>query len=164
MASAPGKRQWSTTVDIAGDAAKVSVAVPILPEDSAAAPPPASGSGSAPPPDQSRPGGTQRTIAIAAGVGGIVGIGIGTFFGLKAGSTWNDAKSHCSPYPHCGPEGAKLSDDASSQATISTIGFVVGGVALAAGAVLWFTAPSSPSEGRVGMGIGPTHVSLHGRF
>jgi hypothetical protein len=166
VASSPGKRQWSTTVDVVGDAAKVSVAVPILPEDAAiAAAPAAATPSSAPQADKGDTGSTQRTLAIVAGGVGIVGIGVGTIFGLKASSTWSDAKSHCTPYPHCGPEGAKLSDDASSQATVSTVGFVVGAVGLVGGAVLWFTAPKANSDSpKVGIGIGPSSVSLDGRF
>jgi hypothetical protein len=39
-----------------------------------------------------------------------------------------------------------LTDDAKSAATVSTIAFIAGGVALAGGIVLWLTAPSSSSS------------------
>jgi hypothetical protein len=46
---------------------------------------------------------------------------------------------------------------------VATVAFIVGGVALAGGAVLWFTAHSSDeSQTQVGLGLGTFHVA--GRF
>src|SRR5258708_9446245 len=89
-------------------------------------------------PSGSNDGSTQRTIAIGAGVVGVVGIGVGAIFGLKASSSWSNAKSSCNAYPSgCGAVATSGESDARSQASLSTVGFIVGGVALAGGAVLW---------------------------
>lgn len=50
-------------------------------------------------------------------------------------------------------KGLTLTNDAKDDATVSTVAFVVGGAALATGAVLWLTAPSggvhvAPTVGR----------------
>jgi hypothetical protein len=78
-------------------------------------------------------GGAQRTIGfVVAGVG-IAGVAVGSVFGLMASSKWNTAQADNS---------SSDEQSASGLATASTIAFVAGGVAVAAGAVLWLTAPS----------------------
>ncbi len=169
-ASAPGKQPWSTTVQVGADAPNVVVEVPILADaadanananaDTAVAPaahqpdepPPKSGSSS------------QRTVAIVVGAVGVAGLGLGTFFGLKANGSLSDAKEHCLSYPSgCGPEGAELNSTASSQATVATVAFIAGGAALATGAVLWFTAGPRESHG-VALGFGPGAAFVTGSF
>ncbi len=56
--------------------------------------------------------------------------------------------------------GVDLWNDASTLGNVSTIGLIVGGVALAGGAVLWFTAPRSGSavSAQVGAGLGDIQV------
>jgi len=167
-ASAEGKRRWSTTVEVAAGPGTTKVAVPILPDESGgdgAAPQPApGGDGSAPAAsDSTGDGSTQRILAGVVGGVGVVGVVVGSVFGLKASSDWDDAKSDCNPYPDCGPEGAQLGEDASDAATISTIAFVVGGAAIAGGVILWLTAPDGDSS-EAAVGIGPGRVLVHGRF
>lgn len=125
------------------------------------APPPG-----APPPDSGK---TEKSTLAYVGLGlgavGIAGVVVGTVFGLKASSKWNDAQGFCNPdHAHCGTEGASLSKDAQSAATVSTVGFIVGGVGLAAGAVLWFAAPEKKTESGVALGVGPASVTLKGAF
>lgn len=83
--------------------------------------------------------GTQKVLALVAGGVGVVGVGVGAIFGLQAMSKHDEAAKVC-PDRCATASDAKLWDDARSAGTISTVGFVVGGVGLAAGAVLWFTA------------------------
>jgi serine/threonine-protein kinase len=118
-------------------------------------PKPASPLAAGTPADDTRLGrqrlGTQRLAAIGLGGAGLVGLGIGTFFGLKTISTWQDAKSHCQGAGEplqCDERGVELRDSAHSSGTISTIAFSAGGVALAAGAVLWLTAPQASEPKR----------------
>jgi hypothetical protein len=169
-ATAPGKQKWAKTVDVGASGARVSVEVPPLQDD------PQAGAGTTQPPVPPPPGGgvdvaagtssPQRTIAIAVGAVGVAGIAAGAFFGLKASSTWKTAKEGCTNYPNgCSPDAAESSQDAGSQATIATVGFVIGAAALAGGAVLWFTAPHAPeSETKVSFGVGPTGVVVRGGF
>ncbi len=144
---------------IGGAGAKVSIEIPPL-GDAATPPPPAAAAavtstlatGPAPPADSSTPsssGGAQRTIALVTGGAGIVGIGVGSVFGILAMSKNNSTSGHCNGSVCDAPTIAALGD-ARTDATVSTVGFVAGGVLLAAGAVLYLTAPKgSPSTGLV---------------
>jgi hypothetical protein len=73
----------------------------------------------------------------------------------------------CRADNHCTTAGAQLRSDAKSAATISTVGFVAGGVLLAGGAVLFFTAPQSKRPVSVGASFVPGAggaVRLDARF
>jgi hypothetical protein len=87
--------------------------------------------------------GTQRILALVVGGVGLVGVGAGAIFGLKAKSTWADAEERC-PEARCNTAAdLELDDDARSSAMVSTVAFAAGGAALAGGVVLWLTAPSA---------------------
>jgi hypothetical protein len=92
-------------------------------------------------------GSTQRMIGLVVGGTGVVGVVIGGVFGLVSKSTYNNAfTSECGSKPTgCSTQGAQDGQTAFSQATISTVGFIAGGVLLAGGAVLYFTAPKGGS-------------------
>lgn len=142
---APGKAPWSLTVEIGEGSSTKAVEIPALMDAPGnAQPTPATNPAT---PAAQNDGSTQRVLALVSGGVGVVGIGLGTVFGLKASSSWSDAKGECSAYPYgCTQKGLSDKDDAQSQATISTIGFIVGGVGLAGGLALWFTAGSSKKE------------------
>jgi len=155
-ASAPGMKPWSTKVEVGADAATVEVEIPKLEADGS--PEAASTTGEAQP---SKSSSAQRPIAIAVGVLGIAGLGLGTYFGLSASSTWKDAKDSCKDFPHECTD-AEKQDSATTKATISTISFIAGGAALAVGTVLWFTAGSGSTQAAIG--VGPGMISARGRF
>jgi hypothetical protein len=139
---APGRKKWSKSVDVQ-PGAQIVIELPELEKDSAGATAPV-GAASDSTPSTSKSGNTQRIAAIAVGGVGVVGLAVGSIFGLKAISNWSDVKSHCRSYPNdCDGEGMSLADSASSAATISTIAFAVGAAGIAGGAILWFTAPMS---------------------
>jgi hypothetical protein len=170
-ASAPGKQPWSAKVQVAGDAAKVSVEIPKLqaagapaqPATSAPTPVVTTTPDNSPPPSDKPSGSAQRTTGLAFGGIGVVGVGLGAFFGLQASSKWSDAKGKCTDYPYgCGAEGADLRSSAHSQATVSTVAFVAGGALLATGVVLYFTAPSNKQS--VALGFGPGSAFVQGSF
>ena len=112
---------------------------------------------------------TRRTIAFILGGAGIVGIGLGSVFGLLASSSFSSQKSDCASSTDCANHGQALADhDATvTYGTISTVGFIAGGALLAGGAVLFFTSPApprsavlvAPSVGRSSGGL-----SLKGSF
>lgn len=113
---------------------------------------------STPPPETSSGLGTQKILAIMAGGVGVVGIGLGSAFGLITISKKNDAQSAC-PNLCSSQDGVNKWSDAKDAATLSTVAFIVGGVALAGGAALWFTAPSSGgSSAQVGVGLGTVQL------
>ena len=168
-AVAPGKQPWSSKIQVGADAAKVSVEIPALqaasgnPSSSAT---PAAVTTPAPtgalPADNPNAGSAMRMTGLVFGGVGVVGIGLGSFFGLQASSKWSDAKGKCADFPYgCGAEGQDLQSSAKSAATISTVMFVAGGALLATGAVLYFTAPKRES---VALGIGPGSAFVKGSF
>lgn len=98
----------------------------------------------APPPEKPKGGGAQRTIGFVVGGVGIAAVGVGAIFGLTAMGNKSDVDSHCNG-AICDATGFAAQDDARSAATISTIGFVAGGVLLAGAVALVVTAPRSKS-------------------
>ncbi len=101
------------------------------------APPPALA-----PPSQSS-WSTRKTLAVASGGVGLVGIGLGVVFGLYASSSQSREKSDCSSSgcPNY-PQGNEDYNTAKKDATGSTIGFIAGAAFLAGGVALWLTAPT----------------------
>jgi serine/threonine-protein kinase len=176
MASAPGKRSWSTKVNVRERSDRVTVSVPILAEDptaaSAAGPVRREATDTRTDADYPMPatsgGGVQRAFALVAAALGVAGVATGTVFGLKASSTMNEAKAQCTgsgfKYPNnCSDSSVRLSDDAVQSGQISTVGFISGGAGVAAFALLWLTAPSS-SDSSVSLALAPLALDLKGRF
>jgi hypothetical protein len=107
--------------------------------------------------------GTQKILALVAGGIGVVGVGLGAAFGAIAISKKSDAQGAC-PATCASQDGASKWADAGSAGNVSTVGFVVGGVALAGAAVLWFTAPSSSGGSGAAVGMGPAGLQLKGTW
>lgn len=93
--------------------------------------------GSAPAPHQDSPGGDRhasggRMLPVyLAGGATVVALGVGSFFGVKASSTWKDATTRCPEQRCAGPNDLDLDDRAGRYADAATISFVVAGAALA---------------------------------
>ena len=149
-ASAPGKLKWTQTVTLAnGD--QQSISVPALENDPAATKvavvttgpekTPQAQTGETP----SKPaGGGQRTIGLVLVGVGAVGVAVGSITGLLAIGKNKTSTEACPNDGACtSPEAIDANKSASSLATVSTIGFIGGGLALAAGGVLFFTAPKA---------------------
>lgn len=173
-ARVPGVDPWSKTVRVPEGGGAVSVSIPLLQgsESLPSATGPADAGRPAQPVerDQGTSGSWQRPVALTAGAIGLVGIGVGTYFGLKAKSSWDDADSACPSRTGCDDAAVSKGDDAQSQATWSTIGFSVAGVGLAAAAVLWLTAPDEGAESAghtptgLALRVGPGSIALGGRY
>lgn len=144
--------------------------------------PPGPGS-TAPKPAPSDEGlGTQRTFALVAGGVGVVGLVVGSWAGLSARSYRDQAASLCTlPGGLCPDQrGVDLKQKALDRADLSTVAFVVAGVALAGGVVLWLTDTPRPAKGSgavspslglvfapslgLGGGLGGGSMGLSGRF
>jgi hypothetical protein len=102
--------------------------------------------------------GTQKLVALIAGGAGIIGLGVGAVSGGKTFSSWSSAKSECATACGAGSQAQQDASTASTLATVSDVGFIAGGVLVAAAAVLWFTAPSehvqvTPTAGPQGAGL-----------
>ncbi len=96
-----------------------------------------------------------HTAAVAVGGVGLIGLAIGTGFGVAASSDWDDANIHCdktrTPWG-CDRVGVDAHDSASSKASVSTAAFMLGGAAVATGAVLWILAPRLDRQPRSDQG------------
>jgi hypothetical protein len=146
QARAPGRRAWSTQVEIGAEADSRTVQIPDLPpeESSADASPTPAPATSVPPPaadpmrDRSR---KTKTIGYVLGGVGIVAIGVGTVFGLMAASQASNAESRSDlcPDKQCFPKGRNEIELARDNALVSTFGFGVGLAALTAGVVIVLT-------------------------
>jgi hypothetical protein len=135
------------------------VALTLEKDPNAAPPPPAEPAlakgGNEPQPAISTSGGSMNKTAgiVALGVGG-AGIVFGAITGIVALGKHSDVSDKCGGNADaCDPSKVSQSDIDSyhTMGTLSTVGFIVGGVGLAAGAVLLLTAPKSPkSEAQTG--------------
>jgi hypothetical protein len=142
VASAPGHETWSTTIVVPGDGQSVTVTVPRLEEASEDAAAGLASTGA--PPDEGGPS-AWRISALALGGAGILGLGIGTAFGAIALSKKSDAG--CDG-PACdSAEGVTTYREAQDAASVATIAFIAGGVALGAGLVLFLTEPEPERHG-----------------
>jgi hypothetical protein len=131
---------------------------------SGAAPPtpqPGASPASTPAAEPSHGMGTQKILALVAGGVGVIGLGVGTAFGVIAMSQKSTAQSAC-PNQCATSAGVNDWSTAESSGTISTVGFIVGGVGIAGAAVLWFTAPSSSGGGSTQVGLGPSGLQVKG--
>ena len=169
-ASAKGKKPFTTTIDVSDRVRTPSVEIPALDVDPEAAKASAAAANrrhATRPRRRARTARAQRIASYVLMGVGVVGLGVGTVFGLKTSSTWSDAKTHCTGL-ECDRTGVQLATDAKNAGTISTIAFIAGGALLAGGAILFFTAPSAPAKTgssrdvRVGVGLGS--VTLRGSF
>lgn len=159
LASAPGKKSAKVDVDSPGPGKIIDVTVPAL-EDLPAIASTTSGGDAG---TSAKDGSTQRFAGIAVGGAGVVGVVLGAIFGASASSKWSDAKNnHCRTDTLCDSTGVSETSDAKSAATISTIAFIAGGVAIAGGVVLFATAPK-PASKEASFVVAPTLGGLVAR-
>jgi hypothetical protein len=168
-ASAPGKKDWSQKVIVEPRGATVAVRIPVL-EDSS----PARGhlpnsavagrvsqpriveitTTEAVPPNS---GNTQRSLAYVASGIGVLGLALGTSFGLEAKSKQNTAQDggHCrrDDATACDQTGVDLMHSGHTYATVANVGFVVGALGLIGGTVLFLTAPVSRENATPSAGL-----------
>jgi hypothetical protein len=105
------------------------------PARSAALPP------STAPAEDANAGVSWRTAGFVVVGAGVVGLGVGAFFGLRTLSLVADSEPHCDD-TGCDDEGVELRDRAGSAQTIGIVAAAVGGAALGTGIVLVAAAPS----------------------
>ena len=119
----------------------------------------------------SSPSESHLPALVALGVG-VAGLAVGTVFGVRSFGQWRDAHQEC--VVSCGPDSSAQSSlaDARAAATAADVGFVVGGVGVASGVVLWIlesrAAPGGESARSVWidprMGTTGASVTCGGRF
>jgi hypothetical protein len=139
VARAPGKKPWTRFVVVAADADRQAIEVaPFEDEPVAPTPPapteipsaPASGSG-------------YRNAGWIIGGTGVVLLGIGSYFGIRAIADHSTAKDRCPTSACTDLEGVRANDSSRNEADLATAGFALGGAALGVAAFLFLTSPPS---------------------
>jgi hypothetical protein len=140
-AGAPGHKSWTGKVVVRANGGTSNVEVPALALGASDAAPGAMG------PDVPF-WGAQRTIGLGAGLVGLVGVVVGSIYGVKAIGKKSDADAGCDPKDptRCSEAGAALRLEEKAAGTISTVSFIAGGAAFAGGVVLFVTAPRSHAK------------------
>jgi serine/threonine-protein kinase len=142
-ASAPASQSWRTEFTVDHDAQNVHVDVPPLAPQLIVGP-----TSPLPPVAREAPSGRvrpQRTIALVLGALGLGGVGVGSYYGIRAISLNAQLGSACNG--GCDSPGAgSLAHDSRYAGDASTISFAIGGALLAAAAVLWITAPADSAR------------------
>ncbi len=166
--TAPDKSPWSTTVESKADGSTSQVNVPPLADAKTTASTPAPAvtpppkKTVEPPPAQEEATHPLRTVGVVTAVVGGVVVLAGAGLGLVASSKANDSYDEgCAKDGRC-PAGKAADDHDSARtfASFSTVGFIAGGVLVAAGAVLFIVAPKKVQT--MGLLVGPN--GLGGRF
>lgn len=165
VAVMPGKKAWSQSVNIAGEASSARIEVPVLePEVQAPAEPPAQVTPLAPAPIPVSVTGPERSRGIptgtfvASGVA-LVGLGAGVIFNVLARSSAESAEAACdtqaSDEDTCFVESRRERDAresdlaaAETQRTISYVGFGVGAAGAVAAVTIYLLAGSDDAKGR----------------
>lgn len=162
-ATAPGYKPWiaklelkeGSTREVVVPALKSSASEPTAPATSGQAPPSTVPSDTPSEPSSSPP---WKPIALVSAGVGVVSLGIGTYFGLRASSKWNGAfdDGHCrSSDDTCTPTGQEQTEDARDAAVLANVFFGAGIVLTAGGAALWFLAPEEPAAEARGVRVVP---------
>lgn len=161
-AKAPGHLLWSGQVTVGKEADSVTVRVPALEPDpnaavaAAAIEPAAPGEDPRVAPESAPPADSwpvQRTVGIVVGSAGIVGLGVGGFFGARAMSEQSTVDDECNDGVCESAEGVEAYESADSAATLSNV-FLIGGAALAVtGVVIYLTANTESDDAHAKLGF-----------
>ena len=152
-AEAPGYRKWThrLTLEEAGQKQVTIPALVLLPkpkEPPKPPPAPISGTSNSTPRDPGSP--ASQTVGVLIGGVGLVGIGVGSYFGLRAIDKRSKAEERCTLGPDgngCSEGAVDLNREARDAARFANLGIGVGVVAVVAGTYLYFAgAPSGPVE------------------
>jgi hypothetical protein len=151
-ASAPGKRAWTTHVNIGATADAQTIEVPLL-EDAPQEQAVAAQANVAPAPVPADAGAATegpplRLIGLVTGGVGVIGLGLSAYFGLHAKSLYNDSNSdgHCDPSGECDSVGLEKRESAVSASTAATVSLLAGGILTVTGVTLFFV--GAPKEKR----------------
>jgi hypothetical protein len=110
----------------------------------AMAPPPPATATAAPVSVEPSSWNNRKTLAVVAGGVGVVGVGLGIVWSAYASSAQSQERSNCSASgcPNR-PQSVEDYNTAQRNATAATVSFIAGAALVAAGVVLWVTAPAN---------------------
>ena len=160
-ATAPGRQAWATDVELGANGDKQSTVIPALAIDALA---PLAQPQEAVKPVEEKPiaavpeRSSRKTVAYVVGGVGVVGLGVGTYFGARALSAWGSRKDQCTS-AGCDASAVSFGDDAKRYGNFANVGLGIGLVGVGIGTYLLVTAPSSskisvePTVARDAMGM-----------
>jgi hypothetical protein len=146
--TAPGRRPWRTKLEIGSEATTTALAVPDLEplgdETSGGVAVASPESEKAPAHDEgSSSWGTQRVLAAGLFGAGVIGLLVGTGYGIDAIVKHSDSSAGCPNNTSCTAAAGAVRDEAIHSGNASTAAFTIGLAAVGGAAILWLTAPSS---------------------
>jgi hypothetical protein len=98
-------------------------------------------------------------VALVAGGVGVVGVVVGSVFGIQSMAKHDRAALHCPGFVCTDPYWFGVQTEAHTAGNVSTAFFAIGGVGLATAAVLWFTGkPSRTASTQLQFGMGSVVV------
>jgi len=117
-------------------------------------------------------GGNPLRVASYVGFGvGVLGVAVGTIFGLKAQDHYKQGNALCPDSGTCtlsstdAQRRTQFGKDGDSAKTLSIVGFVAGGVGLAAGVTLFvISSPKKEEPSNVSAYFGPSELGVRGSF
>jgi hypothetical protein len=138
-ATADLRAPWQTSIHVGSSGDVVSLEIPRLAEPASPSPRSSPLSSSPSPlatsPATASSSGTRRTLGWLVGGLGVVSLGLGGYFGVRALGTQSDADPYCHDGA-CSRPGVELVDDARGQALVADIAMGVGLVAVVASGIL----------------------------
>jgi hypothetical protein len=152
VARAPGREPWSSMIEVQAGGEQKAVQVPALQVASATLGGPAAGVAATPAPnepgivpqptlepiaDAGAPLSSRQTVGLVVAGAGVLGTLGGVVFGVNAKNKDDEARPSC-PDGCATRAAAELNQDARTYATFANISYVLGGAAIATGAVLFF--------------------------
>lgn len=96
---------------------------------------------------------SRRTVGYALGGTGLVALGLGSYFGIKALSRWSDRNEHCTD-AGCDDEAVTYGADANRYGNVANIGIGLGLVGVGVGTYLLLTSPTK-QQGQAGVRVEP---------
>jgi hypothetical protein len=158
--TATGRRPWVTDVSLGEADRKVVTVAGLEPSTPGSAP-------SSPQPQpathvQVEPSGGSATVGYVVGGAGVVALGVGGYFGLRAFSSWSDRNDHCAA--GCDETAVTKAEDTNRFANYANVAVPLGLLGVGVGAYLvWFadgeeqrptTLQVQPAVGRDGASLG----------
>jgi hypothetical protein len=137
-ARAPGYEPWSQRVEVAEPSSTRAVTIE-LGARVASPPPSADAAVTLPPLSSPRAPSVQRTAGFVVGAVGVVGLGLGAYFGIRAFQLHAKSNDQCKG--GCTAEGVSSNRDSMIAADVSTVAFAAGLTTAGVGALLVLTAP-----------------------
>jgi hypothetical protein len=153
----PGIGEWATQVAVTTEGVVHEVVIPVSDEPAFFDP-------------------LHRKLGLVAAGVGVVGVSLGTFFGVRAITKKNEAERAGCDGPNCDSQSAEIREEARSAGNLATLTMSIGAAGLATGAVLlWVVSDSEPeaaeaNRSAAALGVRPefaTHgagLFLHGEF